>query len=211
MTVLRICFIGDSVTVGTGDAACRGWPSYLSALETDRGHDVSCYNLGVRAETSLDLAKRWKAEATPRLPDHVAGKLVFMVGLNDCADFNGTGARVDPALSLETAKTMVADAAGWKPTLWIGPTPVRKQPPMISPGEGIRYTFDRVRTSALNDAYRTAAEEIGVPFLDLHAPLAEDAGWNADMEAGDGVHPTQAGHERLADVISGWDAWRGWF
>lgn len=212
MTTTRICFVGDSVTVGTGDAACRGWPSYLSAEETiRRGHDISCYNLGIRAETSLDIAKRWRAEAAPRLPDHVSGRLVFMFGLNDCADFNGTGVRVPQDGSVAAAATMLAEAASWKPTIWVGMTPVRRIPPSIQPGPGVQYTFDRARTAALNRAYKRMAGELGIPYIDLHEVLAEDPGWDACMESGDGVHPDEAGHQRVARIVADAPAWRAWF
>ncbi|MDW3205751.1 MAG: GDSL-type esterase/lipase family protein [Alphaproteobacteria bacterium] len=212
MTVVRICFLGDSVTVGTGDAGCRGWPSYLSAEETTRrGHDISCYNLGIRAETSLDIARRWRAEVGPRLPDHVAGRLVFMFGLNDCADFNGDGVRVPHDESVAAARTMIGEAAAWKPTLWIGMTPVRRSPPSIQPGPGVRYTFDRERTAALNLAYRETAADLGVPYVDLHDMLAEDSDWDAGMDAGDGVHPDDAGHQRIARIVADSPAWRAWF
>lgn len=212
MTVLRVCFMGDSVTVGTGDSACRGWPSYLSALEMEeRGHDVSCYNMGVRAETSQDIAKRWRAEAEPRLPPHVTGKLVFMFGLNDCADFNGTGVRVPMNQSVETAKRMIGEAAAWKSVLWVGMNPVRRTPPSIEPGQGIRYTFDRARTAVLNDAYHETAAALGVDYIDLHTVLADDPAWDAVLEEGDGVHPTVAGHQRMAQIISQSVPWRSWF
>jgi acyl-CoA thioesterase-1 len=211
MTVTRICFFGDSVTVGTGDAECRGWPSLLSAAETAAGHDVSCYNLGVRAETCPEVARRWRAEADPRLPDHVDGRLVFMFGLNDCADFNGEGVRVPEDRSVAVARDLLCAAAAWKPTIWIGPTPVRRDPPVISPGPGVTFTFDRDRAAALNARYRTAAAEIGVPFVDLHAALVDEPAWDAVLEAGDGVHPTREGYIGIADLISRDPAWRAWF
>ncbi len=42
MTAIRICFVGDSITAGTGDNTCLGWPGRISAAEIARGHDVSC-------------------------------------------------------------------------------------------------------------------------------------------------------------------------
>ncbi len=211
MTVHRICFFGDSVTIGTGDDACRGWPSYLCEAETvRRGHDLTCYNLGIRAETSQDIARRWQMESAPRLPGHVSGRLVFMFGLNDCADFNGTGTRIPLEASITTARAMLAAAKTDRPVLWIGMTPVRLDPPRIEPGPGVCYTFDRARTEALNRAYLNMAGDLDIPYLDLHAALADDPDWDAVLAAGDGVHPTDAGHRRLADIIADWSAWRKW-
>ena len=60
MTILRICFVGDSITQGTADKEYLGWPGRLCAGERARGHDLTCYNLGVRADTTADIARRWR-------------------------------------------------------------------------------------------------------------------------------------------------------
>lgn len=212
MTTVRICFFGDSVSIGTGDSACRGWPSYLSAAETQkRGHDISSYNMGIRAETSRDIAQRWKAESIPRLPPHVDGRLVFMFGLNDAADFNGMGVRVPLEASVSGARTLLSDANDGRRVLWIGPTPVRREPPSIEPGQGVHFTFDRSRVATLNARYKEAAAAIGIPYLDLHPTLLEDPAWNTMLDAGDGVHPDDTGHKRIAALVEEWRGWRDWF
>lgn len=211
MATLRLCFLGDSVTVGTGDGLCRGWTSYLCEAEMARGHDISLYNLGVRAETSEDVARRWRDETTPRLPPHVDGRLIFMFGLNDCADFNGAGIRVPLDRSVTAARTMLSQAAAERRAIWIGMTPVRRDPPVISPGPGVTFTFDRARTMALNTAYREIAAELGLPYIDLHESLAEDPAWDQVLEDGDGVHPTETGHRRMAGIVEAHPAWRAWF
>ncbi|MBP5856274.1 GDSL family lipase [Marivibrio halodurans] len=212
MTNARICFVGDSLTAGTGDAECRGWPGRLCAEEIGtRGHDLSCYNLGVRAETSAQIAARWEAECRPRLPEHVDGRLTFMFGLNDMADQEGAGQRLSHARSVETARAMLSRARSWRPTLWLGPTPPRREPPQIRPGPGVTYLFHRDRVADLNDRYKAVAAELDIPYCDLFGALAEDADWNRDMAAGDGVHPTAEGYRMLARRIADWSDWRGWF
>jgi acyl-CoA thioesterase-1 len=55
---IRICFIGDSYVHGTGDDDCLGWAGRLCAAARRAGHNVTYYNLGVRRETSADIACR---------------------------------------------------------------------------------------------------------------------------------------------------------
>ena len=90
---LRICFIGDSVTAGTGDDMFQGWAGRLCEMAWDEGHDVTGYNLGIRGETSPMIAARWRAECTPRLPDGVPAALVFAFGVQR----HGRGARIRPS------------------------------------------------------------------------------------------------------------------
>ncbi|HUO23736.1 MAG TPA: hypothetical protein VMU59_14580, partial [Caulobacteraceae bacterium] len=60
---LRVCFLGDSFTQGTGDDAALGWVGRVVAAERGRGHDLTGYNLGVRGQTGADIAERAAAEA----------------------------------------------------------------------------------------------------------------------------------------------------
>jgi acyl-CoA thioesterase I len=110
MTVLRICFIGDSITAGSGDDHYLGWPGRVCAAERAKGHDLTAYNLGVRADTSVLIAARWRAEAAARLPPEHAGALVFAFGINDTAEEAGKR-RVDSAETAEIARTMLKASA----------------------------------------------------------------------------------------------------
>ena len=62
MNDIRICFIGDSYVQGTGDPECLGWAGRLCVTARRDGHEVTGYNLGVRRETSRDIAHRWLSE-----------------------------------------------------------------------------------------------------------------------------------------------------
>ena len=172
VTSVRICFVGDSLTNGTLDDAGLGWPGRLVAAERACGHDLTLYNLGVRAETTADIARRWCAECAPRLPDDFAGALVFAFGINDTVEDPGTGIRVPHDRSCENACAIIGAAAAWKPTLWVGPTPAEMARQPYSPGPGISFRFDNARTAALSRAYADLAGDLAVPLSrSLHAAL----------------------------------------
>jgi lysophospholipase L1-like esterase len=211
MTSVRICFVGDSITAGTGDTDYLGWPGRVCAREAARGHDVTAYNLGVRAETSTQIAARWRAECTPRLPEGVAGALVFSFGVNDAAEEQGVGVRVPTDASVATARAMIAEAREWKPVLWVGPVPVvEEKMPFAVPGLAV-YDFDNGRAADLSRAYAAEAASLGVPYLDVFETLAADPRWAGAQRDCDGVHPLGGGYELMADLIGGWSAWRAWF
>lgn len=208
MTVLRICFVGDSITTGTGDDTYLGWPGRLCAAERARGHDLTHYNLGIRGDTTPMIAKRWRAECEARLPAEFPAALVFAFGINDTAE-EPSGLRVNPEDSARLARTVLGEAARWKPTLMIGPTPVdeAKMPTRFGP---VSRDMKNARIATASRILEGVAAEVGVPYLDLYSPLAEDAEFRKSMLAGDGVHPTADGYAIMAARIGAWSGWRRW-
>lgn len=211
MTALRICFVGDSLTNGTGDDAFLGWPGRLCAAERARGHDLTCYNLGIRADTSLLIAARWRAECAARLPELYQGRLVFAFGNNDTAIPEGSAeVRVPLAHSLAAAGAMLAEAKGWKPVLFIGPWPVEEAKQPVNPAGPVSYRFANARVAELSQAYGALAGELGIPYLDLYRALAGDVRWQAASRQGDGVHPPGEGYRLVAETVAAWAGWRAW-
>ena len=211
MTAIRVCCIGDSITLGTGDTAMLGWPGRIGQAEIAHGHDLTVYNQGIRADTSQLIAARWQAECRARLPEAFAGGLVFAFGVNDTAQEADGSLRVPVGESLENARRIMAAAIAWKPTLWLGPMPVEeRRMPISIPGSPPR-DFRNERIAALSARYAGVAEELGVPYLDLFGRLSGDHRWAESLAAGDGVHPTGAGYLFLAELLGGWADWRAWF
>jgi acyl-CoA thioesterase I len=210
MTEMRICFVGDSITLGQGDTESLGWPGRLGLRAMKNGHDITCYNLGIRGDTSTDIAMRWRMECERRLPGGASCGIVFMFGINDMAVQDDEAERVPMTTSLGNATAILSNAVKRYRCLWIGPTPVRKSVALKAPHLGATYEFDRQRNADLNAAYRDLALKIQVPFLDLHSLTSGCREWRDVLEDGDGVHPTPAGHAYLANAVAQWLAWRDW-
>jgi acyl-CoA thioesterase-1 len=211
MATYRICFIGDSITVGMGDVEMRGWPSQLAAAEIDRGHNVTVYNLGIGGDTSELVRERWRTESERRLPARVPGRLVFAFGLPDLVDEIGVGTRVPLEDSVAHARAVLSEASAWLPTLMIGPVPtVDEMQPYVLPN-GTQYHLQRDNTANQNARYAALCAEIGVPYLDLFSMFAEDEAWDREQRAYDGTHTTSAGYGMIAAKVEEWDAWRSWF
>ena len=210
MTTLRICFVGDSITVGSGDTGFLGWPGKVCVAETARGHDVTLYNMGVRGDTSDMIAPRWRSECAVRLPDHVNGRLVFSFGVNDAAEEMGVGVRVPEERSVANAREILTAARDWLPTLMLGPIPtVDDMQPYVFPN-GIAYHFESARTASLSAAYANLCAEIGVPYLDLFSALSDNPAWEQHQRDCDGVHAVGDGYALIARALEDWSAWRGW-
>jgi lysophospholipase L1-like esterase len=187
---VRLLAFGDSFVAGVGDPAHLGWVG--RALAGRR--DVTLYNLGVRRETSGDVAARWRAEAVPRLTDQQPCRILLAVGANDCAD-GEAGPRVAPAQSLLNVRAVLTGAAALCPVLLVG------SPPLPHPAAAVRL-------EALNENLKLLAARLKVPFIDVFRPLAADGLWVREAEAFDGAHPGADGYQRLADLILAHPAWR---
>ena len=205
MTTLRVCFVGDSITNGTGDTTFLSWPGRLCAAEVESGHDLTEYNLGIRADTSVDVARRWRAECEARLPGDLSCAIVFAFGINDATEEDGV-IRVPLAESVTNARSILSKAKALHPTLWIGPTPVddTRQPLRMETGQ-VRDKRNH-RTADYNLAFRALADDLAVPYLDMMSALINDPGWPAMLS--DGLHPMAEGYERMAAIIGSWPAWR---
>ena len=211
MTELRICFVGDSITAGTGDDSCLGWAGRLCAAERRRGHDISPYNLGIRGDTSEMVAARWRAECAARLPEPHPAALVFAFGINDTAREADGRLRVEHDRSIATARAILAAAKTWKPVLMIGPTPILRESLTLALNPGQPRELRDARIAATSAAYAAVCATLDVPYLDLFVPLGADARFAASIAAGDGIHPADDGYAVMAEVIERWPAWRKWF
>ncbi len=214
MVQIRIGFIGDSITHGTGDETLLGWPMRVGQAEVARGHDVTVYNLGIRADTSALIEPRWDAECRARLKPGYNCATVFAVGINDSAHEKSEamdGQRVPLDRSLDLIGDMLTKAKEFGPVLSVGPTPVVEAMMPLDRLPGVIYDFRNDDIAAYSAAYADMAANHDVPYLDVYAPLSTDPAWDAALRASDGLHPTAAGYEIMATHIENWSGWRSLF
>jgi acyl-CoA thioesterase-1 len=195
VTDIRICFIGDSFVNGTGDPLCLGWTGRVCATTIQRGYPITYYNLGIRRETSADIAARWREECARRLPPTLDGREVLSFGANDTTTEQGRQ-RVSLAATLHNLRAIVQDARRRYPTLLVGPPPVAE-------------AAHNARIAALCHAMASVAQELGVPYLPVCERLIQAQTWVQEAAQSDGAHPQQGGYAALAALVQAWPAW--WF
>lgn len=196
MASFRISFIGDSLVAGTGDPEYLGWAGRICKSARERGHDITCYNLGIRANSSADILARWRREAEARDVRDADCRLVFAFGVNDTKDVNGQ-LIFTPEKALTQACAILANAKAYRSTLMIGPPPI---------GEDWR----NVRIGALSENLAALTRELGIPYFATFETLSASKVWLPAVRAGDGVHPVAAGYDEWAQAIEQWPAWREW-
>ncbi len=214
MTQIRIGFVGDSITHGTGDETLLGWTYRVGQAEAAKGHDVTVYNLGIRADTSALVEARWDIEVNSRLKAELNCATVWAIGINDSAHERTAttdGLRVPLNESLDRISRMINASKSVGPALWVGPTPVIEEMMPIDRLPGVIYDFRNGVIETYNHAFAQKAAEISVPYLDLYSDFAGDPDWDASLRASDGLHPNADGYVMMAARVTAWNAWRAWF
>jgi len=190
---VRLCVVGDSYVTGYGDPKALGWVGRVAARTPNDQVDLTVHNLGIRGDSSAGVLARWREETGRRWHDGADNRLVVAVGAHD------VGQGISLARSRLNLANVVDDAVASRlRPLVVGP------PPWLDPEVNERL-------QAVVDAQRDVCERRGVIYVDCFTPLRTHEQWYADLGAGDGVHPGQAGYGLLAWLVlhSGWSSWLG--
>lgn len=188
---VRICVVGDELSAGMGDARGLGWVGRVVA-RTDSEDPLFVTSLAVPDETSTALSGRWESECLRRFAPGSDNRLVVALGSADLtAGLSLARSRLNLANVLDSARSQQVEV------FVVGPPP--------------RPDVDGDALGALSDAYADVSTRRQVRYVETFAPLRTHDQWLADVAAGDGVHPGQAGYGLLAWLVlhNGWHDWLG--
>lgn len=188
-----ICFLGDSIVQGIGDAELLGWAGRLArrsiAADPARATSFTFCNLGLRGDSSLRVAARWKDEALRRQRPGEEIAFVFSFGAADRPQ------KVARKEALSAAKAMLKEAKGLGRTLFVA-TPPASDAAWAAANRG------------LGQGLLEACVKLGVPGLDPFPLLAASEVYMTSLARVDGIHPDAAGYEAFADIVGSWEPMR---
>ena len=215
-----VLFIGDSITDGGWGNSCGDMRPSGERNHTDMNHiyghsymmlcasaiqselperDIKCYNRGISGNTLYDMAARWNEDAVALGADVVS----ILIGTNDVENYVGSGdsapfnferweatyrglldtLRMEkPGVGIVLCKPFV-EKVGWR-------------------GEAENYQVREFIIGRFGDVVERIGKDYGavvVRFDELFRTLRAVAP-RADYWIWDGVHPTPAGHRRMADL-----------
>ena len=188
---VRICVIGDELVAGTGDPKALGWLGRVVA-RTPFDRTAVVMPLATPRETTTALGARWETETGRRFAADADNHLVVGLGWSDLdAGLSTARSRLNLANVLD-----VAEQRGLA-TFVVGPPPGTHHPP--------------ARQAELSEAFADVAHRRQVPFVDTYRPLVGHEQWLADLAAGNGRSPGQAGYGLMAWLVlhAGWTTWLG--
>ena len=195
----RFLAFGDSFTAGEVTNPTMGMPgsitrlivvptaSYPTVLQsrlqttyTTQASTISVANAGEPSERILDGAQRFPGTFDATRPEVV----LLMEGVNGLP-------LVGPDISTGVMRTMVQHAKAGGSLVFVG----SMIPQVAGRPRGNTPTSELL---AYNTTLQLMAQQESVTYVDLYNPMLADA---AALIGSDGLHPTEAGYRRIADVF----------
>jgi acyl-CoA thioesterase-1 len=175
----RIVALGDSLTAGLGLAPDQAYPALLQKRVDAAGLNYEVVNAGVSGDTSAGGLRRidWALEGDVKV-------LIVALGGNDAL-------RGLPVEQLRQNLTTIVERAR------------ARHITVILAGMEAPPNFGAAYTTAFRQSYREVAAQHGAVLIPF---LLDGVAGLPDMNQGDGIHPTAAGAEKVADTV--WSALR---
>jgi lysophospholipase L1-like esterase len=201
-----IVMFGDSTTAQRPGAVDKVYTERVAEALGSIGSSLSVHNAGVPGNTTKDARDRFARDVLAHKPRVV----VIQFGLNDAAvdvwrHPPATAPRVPLAEYEQNLRWIVATLREHhaKPVL-MTTNPTRWTPklrelygkPPYRPEEA--DGFDAPVLARYNQTVRTIARQLNVPLVDVHAAFAAK---NPDKLLLDGMHPNDAGHQLIAELL----------
>ena len=198
LAITKVLAFGDSMTEGVVRTSFSGWtllldaglsqsyPFKLQTLMATRysAQTIRVFNAGRAGERAADARNRFNDALSQARPELV----LLLEGAND---FNqpfaaGEGINARIATTVSALEDMVRDAVARGRPIMIGTLPPQRP--------GGRNAGAAEYMNRVSDAIRAMAAKKGAQLIDVGAQMTL-----ADIGA-DGLHPTEAGYQRMAEI-----------
>lgn len=199
---MKILFLGDSITdVGrnTNNGSLismgQGYALMVSGqLSVRYPGRFSFVNRGISGNRSVDIYARIKADCWNLQPDVIS----ILVGVNDVWHEFAAGNGVESDRFYRVCRALVTDTQAALPD-----AKLMLLEPFVLQGTATEKNWEAFRREVFlrAEAVKKIAEETGARFVPLQDTLESAcSSCPASYWLGDGVHPTPAGHQLIADA-----------
>jgi lysophospholipase L1-like esterase len=201
---MRVLVFGTSITQGFWDTE-GGWVARLRKYyDTQQVKDFSkdnptIFNLGISADTTTDILRRFEAETQARAREEMA--IVFDMGLNDSAIEHGKE-RCSPDEYKNQVEQLITKATKYTDKImFVGLTPCDQKltdPVPKNWHENLSYTKQRI--SMFEKVLQDTCDEHQLPHVALLETLQSKVDSGENLLA-DGLHPNNDGHELIYQLV----------
>lgn len=188
-----ILFQGDSITdCGRGEGMGTGYPLLVSAaMGFDFPDKYDFINRGISGNRVVDVYARIKADIINLKPDVMS----ILIGINDVWHEFSRENGVDAEKFYKIYSMLIEEVKEALPNIKI-----MILEPFVLPGASNEGRYDEWRPEVIKRAEKAKliAEKYNLPFITLQDKFDEACkSAPAEYWLGDGVHPTQMGHELI--------------
>jgi lysophospholipase L1-like esterase len=197
---MRVLVFGDSIAQGFWDVD-GGWVSRIrrhydkQMIERLYDDPPTIFNLGVSGDCSDDVLARFENETTVRAREELV--FVIAVGTNDSRTKAGQNFSNTSRYIQNIEKIIDLAKRHSSKILVVGLTPcVEERSNLVVWGDS-GYTNQRVKE--FDDTLMRFCKDNGISFVKIYEPFAV-AQAQAELLP-DGLHPNDAGHQLIADLV----------
>lgn len=204
---MRVLIFGDSITQGYYDMEAGGWVGRLTAdlwRKKVRTNDIKTefFNLGVSGNTTKELTERILSESKSRLWEDESIILIIEIGFNDTPTLNNEAISSPSQYVSELSELYKQAQIVTDKILFVGLTPVdetQASPWLYNTGtEDLVWANDRIWL--FEQALREFVAEKSLAFVPVFEAFNEKSD-NGEQLISDGIHPNEAGHELIYNLV----------
>jgi lysophospholipase L1-like esterase len=173
----RVVFFGDSIT--------DGWK--LDTYFPNKGY----INRGIGGQTTPQMLVRFREDVINLSPKVV----VILAGTNDIA--GNTGPMTVEQIEANYASLADLARAHSIRVVFSSVTPIHDYTPR---SQNMFLTRSTEKINALNQWLRSYCEQNGLIYLDYYSAMADSHGMMQENLAADGLHPNDAGYQKMAPL-----------
>lgn len=200
---MRVLIFGDSITQGMWDSR-GGWANrlvtdYFSEQMKDLEVDVPVlFNLGISADTTIELLARFEQETTARLRDGMA--FVFAIGTND-ARVDGQKPFSAPEQYAANIRVLIDKAKKFTSAdkiLFVGLQPSDET--RTAPCSWRDTSYFTQRLWQFDALLEETCGQLGISFVPIYEAFQKRQSEQNILI--DGLHPDDVGHELIHDLVA---------
>lgn len=191
---------GASTVQGFWDSQ-GGWADRLKRYYDDiQLRDLSkdiphVMNLGVSGDGSAELLKRIELETQARQNEKGIA-VIISIGTNSSAILNGRPLSTKERFANELRQIVQAAKKYTDKIMVVGLPAVEEVKTTPIAWADMHFTNDRI--IGYENQAKSAAEQEDVRFVGIHAAMSES---NAVLQSHDGLHPNDAGHQLIFELV----------
>lgn len=184
-----ICVFGDSVVWGWGLPFRVGWVNlFRNYIEEKSDFKMQLYDLGIDADTTEGILKRFETEASARKPDMI----IFAIGINDSAYRKTKDHPIAVADVFEKNIYALIEKARrfTKEIVFVGLCLGDERLTMPLPASTTGKHFTKENAIIYNNIIKKVCKKEKILFVDVLDKLI-------DADFCEGLHPSESGHEKI--------------